>query len=39
MYSEKGAIHEALWDDTEKEGIKIEGLDKPVNDIEEKNIS
>lgn len=30
------AIHAALWDYAEKNGIKIEGLEKPVNDIEEK---
>ena len=29
------AIHSALWDYAEKKGIKIEGLEKPVNDIEE----
>ncbi|MBO6134353.1 MAG: Fe-S cluster assembly scaffold protein NifU [Lachnospiraceae bacterium] len=29
------AIHAALWDYAEKHGIKIEGLKKPVNDIEE----
>ena len=29
------AIHAALWDYAEKHGIKIEGLEKPVNDIEE----
>ena len=29
------AIHAALWDYAEKKGIKIEGLEKPVNDIEE----
>ncbi len=29
------AIHAALWDYAEKKGITIEGLDKPVNDIEE----
>jgi nitrogen fixation NifU-like protein len=29
------AIHAALWDYAEKHGIKIEGLGKPVNDIEE----
>lgn len=29
------AIHAALWDYAEKNGIKIEGLKKPVNDIEE----
>lgn len=30
------AIHAALWDYAEKNGIVIEGLEKPVNDIEEK---
>lgn len=30
------AIHAALWDYAEKNGIKIEGLEKPVEDIEEK---
>ena len=30
------AIHAALWDYAEKNGIKIEGLEKPVNDIGEK---
>jgi nitrogen fixation NifU-like protein len=29
------AIHAALWDYAEKNGIKIEGLQKPVNDISE----
>ena len=29
------AIHAALWDYAEKHHIKIEGLKKPVNDIEE----
>mgnify|MGYP004645206833 FL=1 len=29
------AIHAAMWDYAEKNGIKIEGLKKPVNDIEE----
>ena len=29
------AIHAALWDYAEKHDIKIEGLEKPVNDIEE----
>ena len=29
------AIHAALWDYAEKQGITIEGLDPPVNDIEE----
>ena len=30
------AIHAALWDYAEKNNIKIEGLETPVNDIEEK---
>ena len=30
------AIHAALWDYAEKNGITIEGLEKPVNDIGEK---
>ena len=30
------AIHAALWDYAEKHNIKIEGLEKPVNDISEK---
>ena len=30
------AIHAALWDYAEKHNIKIEGLEKPVDDIEEK---
>ena len=30
------AIHSALWDYAEKHNIKIEGLKKPVNDIEER---
>lgn len=30
------AIHAALWDYAEKNGIQIEGLEKPVTDIEEK---
>ena len=30
------AIHAALWDYAEKNGIVIEGLEKPVNDIGEK---
>lgn len=30
------AIHAALWDYADKNGIVIEGLEKPVNDIEEK---
>ena len=30
------AIHAALWDYAEKHGITIEGLEKPVNDIGEK---
>lgn len=29
------AIHAALWDYAEKNGLKIEGLKKPVEDIEE----
>ena len=29
------AIHAALWDYAEKKDIVIEGLEKPVNDIEE----
>ncbi len=29
------AIHAALWDYAEKHGVKIEGLEPPVNDIEE----
>ena len=29
------AIHAALWDYAEKKGIKIEGIKKPVNYIEE----
>ena len=29
------AIHAALWDYAEKNGIKIEGLEKPKNDISE----
>ena len=29
------AIHAALWDYAEKNGIKIEGLKPPVTDIEE----
>ena len=29
------AIHAALWDYAEKNGIKIEGLKKPVSDISE----
>ncbi len=29
------AIHAALWDYAEKNDIKIEGLEPPVNDIEE----
>ena len=28
-------IHAALWDYAEKHGIKIEGLQKPKNDISE----
>ena len=30
------AIHAALWDYAEKHNIKIEGLERPVNDISEK---
>ena len=30
------AIHAALWDYAEKHGIRIEGLERPVNDISEK---
>ena len=30
------AIHAALWDYAEKHHIKIEGLERPVNDISEK---
>mgnify|MGYP000922752956 CR=1 FL=1 len=30
------SIHAALWDYAEKNHIKIEGLEKPVNDISEK---
>lgn len=30
------AIHAALWDYAEKNGIVIEGLEKPAADIEEK---
>ena len=30
------AIHAALWNYAEKQGIVIEGLEKPVSDIEEK---
>ncbi|MCM1309347.1 MAG: Fe-S cluster assembly scaffold protein NifU [Butyrivibrio sp.] len=30
------AIHAALWDYAEKHGIQIEGLEKPVSDIGEK---
>ncbi|MBR3288361.1 MAG: Fe-S cluster assembly scaffold protein NifU [Lachnospiraceae bacterium] len=29
------AIHAALWNYAEKKGIKIEGLEKPVNDVSE----
>lgn len=29
------ALHAALWDYAEKNNIKIEGLEKPVNDISE----
>ena len=30
------AIHSALWDYAQKHGIEIEGLEKPVSDISEK---
>ena len=30
------AIHAALWDYAQKKGIVIEGLEEPVEDIEEK---
>ena len=30
------AIHSALWDYAQKNNITIEGLEKPVNDIGEK---
>ena len=30
------AIHAALWDYSEKNNVQIEGLEKPVNDISEK---
>ena len=30
------AVHAALWDYAEKNGIRIEGLERPVNDISEK---
>ena len=29
-------LGEALWDYSEKNNVKIEGLEKPVNDISEK---
>lgn len=32
------AIHAALWDYAQKNGIVIEGLEKPVDDIEEKEV-
>lgn len=32
------AIHAALWDYAEKKGIKIEGLVKPKNDINEEEV-
>ena len=32
------AIHAALWDYAEKNGIKIEGLKKPKEDIGEEEI-
>jgi len=31
------AIHAALWDYAQKQGIEIEGLEKPVTDIGEKD--
>ena len=34
LYAEE-AIHAALWDYAEKNGIKIEGLEKPKSDISE----
>lgn len=30
------AIHAALWDYSEKSGVKIDGLEKPVEDVSEK---
>ena len=30
------AVHAALWDYSQKSGVKIDGLKPPVNDIEEK---
>lgn len=33
------AIHAALWDYAEKNGIQIEGLEKPAADIEEKEMT
>ncbi len=35
LLAEEG-IHAALWDYAEKKGIKIEGLERPVSDISEK---
>ena len=32
------AIHAALWDYAEKNGIKIEGLSKPKSDIGEEEV-
>ena len=32
----EGALHAALWDYAEKNNITIEGLERPVDDIEEK---
>jgi len=32
------AIHAALWDYAEKNGIKIEGLEKPKSDIGEEEV-
>ena len=34
-YTHLEAIHAALWDYAEKHNIKIEGLEKPKNDISE----
>ena len=35
LYLAEEAIHAALWDYAEKNGIKIEGLEKPKTDISE----
>lgn len=32
------AIHAALWDYAEKQNITVEGLEKPVNDVSEKEL-